>query len=671
MIYILFYLLITFPLFSQDLSWEGDDYFFANNEGITVVGTVQTSQQIAVIEKEQVELSGAGDIVNLMQDTLGLNIVRYGVYGNQAGINLRGFDSKRIAFLINGIPVNTSPDGKFDINQIDLNSVERIEVIYGGSDTKYNVSGAFGGIVNIITVKKQEQGLRLAVSISNTSTLPGNYFNRSGEVQNPHWEDLIDTQNLSLSAVYGREAFSFSGSLYANRAENHFIFTDRIDILRRKDNNEVKDAGVGISFIWELENLTKLIAASNFHYSDRNFPTSGYSINSGNQQDFSARQNFMIDKPQIFNDDFSTEVSLTWQFNRLEFLSSAKNISLHDQHNISVINRWNWFAANWLTLRSGFDFRYILLDSTEIGNRSRGDGGIYLTSEFLILEKLLVIPSAKVIFTGEGIFQDEVSGNLLKTEVIPKLGLLWNISENITVKNNYYRNFKFPDFEELYWSGGIGSGNPNLRPEDGYGADLGLSWRITKLLQTENTFFVQKIHDSIHWFSGTGTASSGTASNGGIWQPENVGEAVLFGLDSKISFEKPVSIGPINKIAPSVSYQYLLSYLLSYGYTYESNKRIPYNPEHTINAMINFYWLKGSFFISGRYESLRFHDTVNITELKPVFLLNAGMNQKIGNNLTMFGTLRNILNSSYESFYDYPMPGISLTLGVRAGLEFK
>ena len=648
---ILFVSIFSSPVYSHDFI-DDDNYFFANNEGITVIGTVQTSQQIAIIEKEQIERQGAGDVVNLLQDTLGLNIVRYGAYGNQAGINLRGFDSKRIAFLINGIPVNTSSDGKFDINQIDLNSIESIEVIYGGSDSKYNVSGAFGGVVNIITVKNQEQGLKLLASISNTSVLPGRYRDRNGEIQNPHWEDLVDTQNYSLSAAYGNKAFSLSANFFANRAENHFLFTDRYNYPRRKDNNEVKDTGVSASFVWELADLTKLIVSSNFFYSDRNFPASGFSSNFGNQQDWVTRQNFLIDKPRVFKDNLSTEISLTWQFNKLEYTSPVNEISLHDQHNFSAINRWNWFLNDWLTLRSGFDFRYITLDSTEIGNRSREDGGIYLTAEFKLFEQLFVIPSAKVVYSGTG------SEN---TAIIPKLGILWNVSDNFAVKNNYYRNFKFPEFEELYWSGTGSIGNPDLHPEDGYGADLGISWRLTKRLQWESVLFTQKIFDSIHWFAGSDS----------IWRPENVGEAALFGLDNKISYNFPVSFWFLKEIKTSISYQYLKSYLLSYGFTYDSNKSIPYNPEHTINGSLGFFWQTGSLSLSGQYESLRYHDVANITELKPIFLLNAGFNQNIGSYFTLIASLRNILNKSYESFYDYPMPGITFTLGMRANLEYK
>ncbi|MCL2805011.1 MAG: TonB-dependent receptor [Treponema sp.] len=650
MIYLLLFLLLPFSLFAQDLD---DEYFFAESGGITIVGTVQTSQQMGVVEKEQIERSSAGDLANLLQETLGLNIVRYGAYGNQAGINLRGFDSKRVAFLIDGIPANSSIDGKFDINLIDLNLIERIEVIYGGSDSKYNVSGAFGGIINIITVRRQEKGFKISASVSNTSVMPASYRNRSGEMQNPHWEDLFDTQNFSLSAVYGGRNFSFTAGIFANRAENHFVFIDYANNQRRKDNNEIWDTGASVTFVWELNELTKLISSSKIYYSDRNIPVSGFSANFGSQKDFSVSENLMLDVPRAFHDKLATEASFGFLFHRLNYASPSGLASVHDQLKLTVVNRWSWFAGSTVTFRYGIDYRFTSLDSTEIGIRERHDGGIYLTAEIMPLKQLQIIPSAKAVFSsGAGGYA-----------VIPKLGFLWKATGNFAIKNNFFRSFKFPDFEELYWnSGGIntggGFGNPDLAPEDGWGADLGVEWRITENLQMENTLFAQWLLNSIHWFS-----------NSGVWRPENAGEAVFFGIDSKVNLTIPVSTGFINKITVSLSYQYLLSYLLCYGYTFASNKRIPYNPEHTINGSLEIFWKTGSLSISARYESLRYHDTANITALKPLFLLNAGVNQNIGKNITIFGSLRNILNTSYESFYDYPMPGITLSLGMR--LELK
>jgi len=658
---LLLFLSLRFPVSVKGQETE-DELSFSEKEGITVTGTKQTSQQMAVIEKDEIERRNAPDIAALLQETLALNITRYGAYGNIALFNLRGLDTKRLAILVNGVPVNSSVDGKFDIEQIDINSIERIEVIYGGSDTKYNVSGAMGGVINIVTVKKQRAGLRLGASVSNTGFIPGEYRGRNGQTQGPDWEDLADTQNYDISAAYGGEVISFSTNVFANRANNHFLFTDRYNYSRRKDNNEVWDAGGAISVTGELPDFSKLIFSSNFYYGDKNIPGSGFSGNFGNQRDISSRNNLMFDMPRAFRDDLAMEASAGFLINKRNYTSPADIFSRHSQQSFIAVNRWSWDTGEKLALKSGFDYRFLYLDSTDIGVRDRHDGGIYLTAEIKPARKFMIIPSVKAVFTNKGDTQ---------FTAVPKLGLLWNVTDSLALKNNYFRTFKLPDFEELYWNdGGAASGsasafgnvgNPDLKPEDGWGTDIGLSWHSKELINFESTFFTHRLMNSIHWFQGAN----------GIWRPENVGDALFFGLDNRLAFNIPVSLGPVKKIIPSVSYQYLLSYLLSFGYDFADNKRIPYSPVHTIGGSLEIPWKSGSVIISGNYESLRYSDRANIIRLNSIFLLNASINQKIGKTFTVFGALRNILNESYESFVDYPMPGVTLTLGLRANWEVK
>ncbi|MDR0524974.1 MAG: TonB-dependent receptor [Spirochaetaceae bacterium] len=655
----LLFAMLLFSLFSQEAQDQDDqqqeeenweDFLFIEDEGITVTGTAETTQEIKVIDKEEIIRRNAPDLATLLQETLDLGFTRYGGYGNQADITLRGFDSERIAFLIDGVPVNSAQSGEFELSQIDLNAIERIEVIYGGSDTKYNVSGALGGVINIVTAKGQKPGLRLGGSLANAGFLPGYSWNFDQKKEKPHGEDLFDTQNLSLFGSYGAEMFSLKLNGFFNRVGNHFLFFDRItESTRRKVNNEIYDAGLSGSFIWNLPDSAKLIASASVYYGDKNIPTSGNSPIKGKQQDFSTRQNIMFDAPMAFIDTLSTEGSITHSWQTLRYKQSSE--SLHDEHSISAINRWTWYTNDAVTLGFGGDYRFITLDSTDMGDRSRHDGGVYITAEFQIIKKILIIPSVKLLFCN--------AGSQLITPV-PKLGFAFKPLDFITIKNNYFRSFKYPDFEDLYWpSSGMGSskteGNPNLKPEDGWGGDVGFSYRFKELLTLESTFFIQWTVDSIHWSSG---------ADG--WKPVNVGEATFFGIDSKARFTIPVKLGPIEKISPGVSYQYMRSYLLSYGYTWQSEKRIPYMPEHTAGLSLDVSWGTGSVLLSGHYETLRYGDTSNTAKLDPHFLLTLAVNQEIGQNFNVFATFRNMTNTSYESFKDYPMPGFNFTLGVRA-----
>jgi vitamin B12 transporter len=500
--------------------------------------------------------------------------------------------------------------------------------------------------------------LRLGGSVSNTSALPGEYRKNDGSTGDSHWEDLFDTQNYSIFSVFGAEKFSLNTNLFANRAANHFLFTDYMGRIRRKTSNEVWDAGASSSLVWDLpHDYSKLLAAADVYYADKSIPTTGASSVSGTQTDFSTRQNLLLDMPRAWRDDLATEASLSHTRQSRTYEPPAGKNSLHNQSVITAINRWTWYPAAWFTFRSGWDYRFNYLDSTDIGFRSRHDGGLYLTTEYQIHKTLLVIPSVKAVFSIP---------SEMPIVPVPKLGFLWTPMESLSVKNNYFRSFKYPDFEDLYWGGdNYTYGNPDLKPEDGWGGDLGLEWHYGNLISLDSTFFTQWTTDSIHWSPGPG----------GIWRPENVGEAVYFGLDSKIKSEISLASGPFRAIGISLSYQWLLSYLLSYGYTWSSGKRIPYMPMHTAGVSLDLFWgdqdspRAGSFSLSGHFESRRFANTSNITKLDPYFLLNANVNQKIGRNLSAFLALRNILNASYESMVNYPMPGITMTIGMRFNIE--
>jgi outer membrane receptor protein involved in Fe transport len=183
------------------------------------------------------------------------------------------------------------------------------------------------------------------------------------------------------------------------------------------------------------------------------------------------------------------------------------------------------------------------------------------------------------------------------------------------------------------------------------------------------------VKDSIHW----------RAANS-VWMPINIGAAAFFGADIRIQkeFSIPNGImgGYIREITPSFSYQYLLSYILTEGLAFASGIRMPYMPEHAFGAAIDARWNTGSLRLSGHYTGTRYTETLNIIKLKPYVLLNLTINQTItppsrnahspnarSPQITAFCVLRNMLNVSYVSVQDYPMPGFTATIGVKAEFE--
>jgi vitamin B12 transporter len=270
---------------------------------------------------------------------------------------------------------------------------------------------------------------------------------------------------------------------------------------------------------------------------------------------------------------------------------------------------------------------------------------MYLTGEYSPAKKFMIIASVK------GVTDTKLA------VAVPKLGFRWEATSKFTLKNNYFRSFKFPDFDDLYYRSldSIFVGNPNLKPEDGMGADLIGEYTLNEKFSVSSSVYGQYTTDSIHWIK----------SAGGRWSPENVGTAWFIGFDIRPRLSLPIGKLGIERISFSPSYQYQLSWLLNGNLAFDDQFRIPYMPNHIIGGSLDLQWKTGSVMLTAHYESTRYADTLNEMVLDPYTTLHMTVNQNIGKHFTAFASLRNILNAHYESFAGYYMPGISLTIGVN------
>ena len=79
-----------------------------------------------------------------------------GVYVRTGGdgtprIDVRGFRSRHVLLLINGVQVNSTVDGQFDPARISTKAIREIKVSYGSSSVLYG-DNAVAGVIEITTV---------------------------------------------------------------------------------------------------------------------------------------------------------------------------------------------------------------------------------------------------------------------------------------------------------------------------------------------------------------------------------------------------------------------------------------------------------------------------------------------------------------------------------------
>ena len=122
----------------------------AEREGVEAVGTVRE------VTAEDIRNKGARSLDEALELLPGV-YVRSGADGVPR-VDIRGFRSRHVVLLLDGIPINSTFDGNFDPSLIPVESIEKIKVSYGTHSVLYG-DGGLGGVINIVT-KRGKTGIR-------------------------------------------------------------------------------------------------------------------------------------------------------------------------------------------------------------------------------------------------------------------------------------------------------------------------------------------------------------------------------------------------------------------------------------------------------------------------------------------------------------------------------
>ncbi len=113
-------------------------------EGVEATGSVYN------ITAEDIQDSGARNVAEAMEFLPGIDIFTGG--NGTPRINIRGFRTRHVLLLLDGVPINSAYDQQFDASLIPVEHIARIKMTIGPSSVLYGQGGA-GGVINIITKK--------------------------------------------------------------------------------------------------------------------------------------------------------------------------------------------------------------------------------------------------------------------------------------------------------------------------------------------------------------------------------------------------------------------------------------------------------------------------------------------------------------------------------------
>ena len=106
-------------------------------------------RSIEIISSSDIKESGISNVVDLLQQSVGLDIRRRGSGGVQADLYIRGGGFDQTLLLLDGMKMDDSQTGHHTLNMlIPIELIDRVEIIKGPAARIFG-QNAFNGAINI------------------------------------------------------------------------------------------------------------------------------------------------------------------------------------------------------------------------------------------------------------------------------------------------------------------------------------------------------------------------------------------------------------------------------------------------------------------------------------------------------------------------------------------
>jgi vitamin B12 transporter len=124
---------------------------------------------VIVISRNDIERSMATDVSEILQQQAGLEIARNGGPGQTTSLFTRGTESNHTVVLVDGVRMNPGTIGGAALQNIDPESLERIEIVKGPGSSLYGTE-AIGGVVQLFTRGAEKSGVSGGATYGSNAT---------------------------------------------------------------------------------------------------------------------------------------------------------------------------------------------------------------------------------------------------------------------------------------------------------------------------------------------------------------------------------------------------------------------------------------------------------------------------------------------------------------------
>lgn len=574
---------------------------------------------ISVVGREKIEQSMQPSLLPLLNEQVpGLfstsrGIMGYGVSGGGAGqMSLRGIGgapqaglpTTGLLILIDGHPQYMGLMGHPISDAYQSMMAERVEVLRGPASVLYG-SNAMGGVINIVTRKIREDGVRTNVNVGYGSynTLQSEFTNRikagrftsivSGSYNRTdgHRADM----GFEQYGGYAKSGYELSRAwnVWADVNVTHFNASNPGAVTAPLIDNDQRITRGMTSFA--LENTyEKTSGALSFFYNwGKHWINDGYSLGEGPlDYRFHSRDNML---------------GVSW----------FQSVQLFRGNRLTAgVDYFHFGGESWNQAMGGGD-REMSADKTQ--NEVAG----YIDFRQHLWDWLTFDAGVRIDHHSE-----------VGTEWVPQAGLSFHLPHSIELKAMGSKGFRYPTIREMYM---FRPANPDLKPERVWNYEVSFSQRVLagRLFYGVNVFYIDGENLIMRM------PVDGRPLNVNTGQIENAG------VEAQIGY----------RISPRWSVD------ANYSYLHMENPVLA-SPEHKFYAGTSFTkgrWSAstGVQYVSGLYKSL------DPMETEDFVLWNVRGQFRAAQWIDLWARGENLLAQNYEINAGFPMPKATVMAGIN------
>lgn len=459
---------------------------------------------VRIISAEKIRLRSATSVPQVLNTELGFRFSNDLTLGT-TDVSLMGMTGRNVKILLDGVPMVDRSDARESLGQIDINTVDRIEIVEGPMSVVYGTD-ALAGVINIITKNAGKALFSLSARIQEETA--GNEYD-AFKGAGLHNQNLSASwQNKGWSVLAGGSHNEFGGWNMAPKTAFLDEFNARTNQWKPKvqwlGNAKVGYRTKKFNIWYRLDGLKEDIDAR-FGINPNTFEgkLATYTTNRYTQQLQSELK--LNEKWQLTAIAGYTDLQRATRTVRHDFTNNTEVLTSDTgEQDIAKFNSTIFRTTALFKLNSVISFQPGLEFNRDSGSGQRisgtpiiNDYALFISSEIKPTKNINIRPGLR--FIKNSIYN--------APPVIPSLNTKFQLSEKFDIRLAYANGFRSPALRELYFNFVDAShtiyGNPNLKAEQSNSFNGSLAWSgiSTKDIQFRSTVagFYNKFKNKINY----------------------------------------------------------------------------------------------------------------------------------------------------------------------------